>query len=418
MIRKSRATRLLLVCTALSSLLAGCASVAGSEDHVAPVATLKGSPVSKTQTDYTAALKCVADVAGSQDFPAPRIAVGHITDMTGADDLYLGRRLTQGATLMAITAVSNAGMRVIERFDTGVTQVDLDFANNRLLRDSPTVIRTPQEGQIQGVDLYIVGGISEYNHNIQSRGQDAAFSKTGRNGGSAFVANGDYVVDVGMDLRLIDARTTEVIAVKSYRKQVRGQQRELGALIANGSETLDFGLGGRRNEPIQTAIRSIIDRSVFEFTAGLYGQDASHCLSLAQQVEAIPARTSVATMRAPVQRATATPSAARPVARPAAPDMAAFPQTSRMEPAAIAPPSVPLAPWLQQSRVGQSQVQASPSQARPQSPELADGQTNFGQTQLNAPLRGLRAGQLDQPFVPGDRSNSETMQERLRREGN
>ncbi|MFN7498966.1 MAG: CsgG/HfaB family protein [Hyphomonadaceae bacterium] len=405
MTRKSRATRLILTCTALSTLLAGCASVGSAEDYVAPVAPLKGSSVAQTQTDYTAALRCVADVAGSQNYPAPRIAVGHITDMTGADDLYLGRRLTQGATLMAITAVSNAGMRVIERFDTGVTQVDLDFANNRLLRDSATVIRTPQEGQIQGVDLYIVGGISEYNHNLQSRGQDASISKSGRNGGSAFATNGDYVVDVGMDLRLIDARTTEVIAVKSYRKQVRGQQRELGALLASGSDTIDIGIGGRKNEPIQMAIRSIIDRSVFEFTAGLYGNDAGHCLSLGRQIEAPAVRKTAAAPQAIAPRA---------IARGAP----APTQTSRMEPAALAPPSVPLAPWLQQSRLGQSQLEASPSQTRPQSPELDDGQSNFGQTQLNAPLRGLRAGQLDQPFAPGDRSNNETMQERLRREGN
>jgi curli production assembly/transport component CsgG/holdfast attachment protein HfaB len=398
---KIRAPRFLLICTALSTLLAGCASVTTAEERVAPVAPLKGSAVAPTMTDYSAALKCVSNVAGSQNYPAPRIAVGHITDMTGADDLYLGRRLTQGATLMAITAVSNAGMRVIERFDTGVTQVDLDFANNRLLRDSPTVIRTPQEGQIQGVDLYIVGGISEYNHNLQSRGQDASISKSGRNSGSAFATNGDYVVDVGMDLRLIDARTTEVIAVKSYRKQVRGQQRELGALLASGSDTIDIGFGGRKNEPIQMAIRSIIDRSVFEFTAGLYGTDAGNCLNLARQIEAGPVRASAVAPRM-VARAAPAPT-----------------QTSRMEPAGfLAPTSVPLAPWLQQSRLVESQLAASPSQARPQSPEMADGQTNFGQTQLNTPLRGLRAGQLDQPFAPGDRPNNETMQNRLRREGN
>jgi curli production assembly/transport component CsgG/holdfast attachment protein HfaB len=361
---------------------------------------LKGSPVATTQTDYTPALRCVADIAGSQDYPAPRVAVGHITDMTGADDLYLGRRLTQGATLMAITAVSNAGMRVIERFDTGVTQVDLDFANNRLLRDSATVIRTPQEGQIQGVDLYIVGGISEYNHNLVSRGQDASFSKSGNKGGSAFATNGDYVVDVGMDLRLIDARTTEVIAVKSYRKQVRGQQRELGAVLASGADTIDIGIGGRKNEPIQMAIRSIIDRSVFEFTAGLYGDDAAPCFSKTRQFADMP-------QSAPP----------RAIAQ-AAPAPRQTNQYANTAPAAFASPSVPLAPWLQESRMGQGQQQNVPSQQRPQSPQSADGQTNFGQTQTNAPLRGLQTGQLGQPFAPGGRSNNETMQERLRREGN
>lgn len=399
MTRVLRPTRALIICTALSSMVAGCASTSATQAPVAPIVPLKGSAVAQTQTDYTPALRCVANIAANQAYPAPRIAVGHITDMTGADDLYLGRRLTQGATLMAITAVSNAGMRVIERFDTGVTQVDLDFANNRLLRDSPTVIRTPQEGQIQGVDLYIVGGISEYNHNLQSRGQDASFSKSGTKGGSAYFSNGDYVVDVGMDLRLIDARTTEVIAVKSYRKQVRGTQKELGAALSNGSESLDFGLGGRKNEPIQMAIRSIIDRSVFEFTASLYGNDAAPCLAMGQQIESRTVRT------APAMRYTT--SAIQPTA-----------PTSRMEPFAMAPYSVQPAPWLQPARGMQGQMQPVQPQSRPQSPEWADGQTNSGQTQINAPMRGMRAGQLDQPFAPGGRSNTETMQERLRREGN
>ena len=68
--------------------------------------------------------------------------------------------------------------------------------------------------------------------------------------------------------------------------------------------------------------------------------------------------------------------------------------------------------------MGQGQQQNVPSHQRPQSPQSADGQTNFGQTQMNTPLRGLQAGQLDQPFAPGGRTNNETMQERLRREGN
>ena len=162
-----------------------------------------------------------------------------------------------------------------------------------------------------------------------------------------------------MDLRLIDARTTEVIAVKSYRKQVRGQQRELGAVLANGSDTIDIGIGGRKNEPIQMAIRSIIDRSVFEFTAGLYGDDAAPCFAKTRQLAAVPqsAPGGAIAQAAPAPRQTN--------------------QYSNVAPAAFAPQSVPLAPWLQESRMGQGQQQNVPSQQRPQSPQSADGQTNF-----------------------------------------
>lgn len=395
--RPHQTIRLFAISTALSALLAGCASVGTDGGYVAPVVPLKGSKVAQTFTDYTPALRCMADVAGRQAYPAPRIAIGNITDMTGAEDFYLGRRLTQGATLMAITAVSNAGMRVIERYDTGVTQVDLDFANNRLLRDSPTVIRANKEGQIQGVDLYIVGGISEYNHNLQSRGKDASFAKSGDKGGSAFASSSDYVVDVGMDLRLIDARTTEVLAVRSYRKQVRGQERELGAALTATGSGLEIGMGGRKNEPIQMAIRSIIDRSVFEFTAGLYGGDAGNCLALAQQIESGPPRPTALAQRA--------------MANGRYP----YYQTAQAAPYAIAPPTVQPAPWLQQSYPSQGQYGAYPPMQMPQVPFVPSPTPNFGQPQQPAQIGGYGTDQYQQPTYPEARPNPATPQDPMRR---
>lgn len=377
----------------------GCATSAPSSKPVEPIVPLRGSPVSATQSDYSAAMACMANVAGRQSYPAPRIAVGHITDMTGADDIYLGRRLTQGATLMAITAVSNTGMRVIERFDTGVTQADLEFANNRMLRDSPTVIRVPQQGQIQGVDLYIVGGISEYNHNIQSRGQDVSIGSSGRNVGSVYASNGDYVVDVGMDLRLIDARTTEVIAVRSYRKQVRGRQRELGALIAANKGTLDIGAGGRQNEPIQMAIRNIIDRSVFEFAAGLYEEEAQPCKQLARQAEFVPARTSIVAAYAG----------------------AGAPQ--RWTPYQ----SVPLAPWLRQAQETQGGLTQNPpvnTQGdlpvwQNSSPGPQDNPVTLGtddRQMMGNPPRGLAAPTRQDPVTSQERAAAQMLRE-LRGQG-
>lgn len=134
--------------------LSACATSIDPNEPVAHVQPLSGSPVMEVTSDYSTALQCLADYARAQPYPAPRVAVGHISDLTGAEDYLSGRRLTQGATLMAITAMSEAGMRLVERFDMGVVQVELDYAQSGLLRDAPNVLRTVQYGQMEGADLY------------------------------------------------------------------------------------------------------------------------------------------------------------------------------------------------------------------------------------------------------------------------
>lgn len=242
--------------------------------HVEP---LRGSPIVDVSTDYTQSLYCIADYARQQNFPAPRVAVGHITDLTGADDALTGRRLTQGGTLMAISAVTKAGMRVVERFDMGVIQVELEYAQNGLLRDAPGILRKTTAGQVEGADLYIVGGITEYNPNIRSQGAQAYGGTNDDPGGAISVGFNEYIIDVGLDLRIIDTRSTEVIGVKALRKQIRGQEVEAGVFSFFGGSVIDIGGGQRALEPVQTAVRSMIERSVYEFMRDLYGLDASAC---------------------------------------------------------------------------------------------------------------------------------------------
>lgn len=263
---------------ALGALLAfavsGCASIDGPAARVEP---LRGSAPEAITTDYTAALRCLGSHVRSQSYPAPRLAVGLITDMTGAQDQIQGRRLTQGATLMAITAAADAGMRLVERYDMGVLQVELDYARSGLLRDSEQVIREVQAGSIQGADLYIIGGITEYNPNIRSRGADAFATGKSDRATSLSLGASDYVVDVGIDLRLVDARSSEVIAVRGLRKQIVGREIRAGVFGFADGTTIDIGGGQRAMEPVQTAVRTMVDRIVYEFIASLYDVSPELC---------------------------------------------------------------------------------------------------------------------------------------------
>src|SRR6185503_6945630 len=110
--------------------LTGCVSpVADSSGrYTAPIG---GSPVISNETPYSAALRCMAGYTRVRPI---RIAVGQIADYTGkAESDNSGRKITQGAALMAMSALSKAGVDLVERFDTSVAEMELKYANNRLI---------------------------------------------------------------------------------------------------------------------------------------------------------------------------------------------------------------------------------------------------------------------------------------------
>jgi holdfast attachment protein HfaB len=310
----------------LALAVTGCASVDKPAARVEPI---RGSAPEVITTDYTAALQCIGRHVRSQPYPAPRLAVGLITDMTGAQDQLQGRRLTQGATLMAITAAADAGMRLVERYDMGVLQVELDYARSGLLRDSEQVIREVQAGAIQGADLYIIGGITEFNPNIRSRGADAFAAGQSARATSLSLGGSDYVVDVGIDLRLVDARSSEVLAVRSLRKQIVGREIRAGVFGFVDGTTIDIGGGQRAMEPVQTAVRTMVDRIVYEFIASLYDVPAEFCqqgvgeqVAMAETSDARGADTAIkplpanaAVSEAPMQPASPQPVSSAPVLR-------------------------------------------------------------------------------------------------------
>lgn len=260
--------------TAVSLMIGGCGSTNATRSSVEP---LNGSAVERVSTEFTPALFCLAEYVERRNFLPPRIAVGHITDATGANDYFDGKRVTQGATLMAKRAVAEAGMRLVERFDLGVLKVDLDYSQNNLINDGSNRNRAIRDGQISGADLYIVGGITEFNPNIRSRAGDFFGSVGSFPGASLGIGVKDFVFDVAIDMRVVDAQSSDIVYVSSFRKQLRGHEIEAGILASFKNITADIGAGQRRLEPTQTGIRSMIERAIFEFGAEIYNMDKTNC---------------------------------------------------------------------------------------------------------------------------------------------
>jgi curli production assembly/transport component CsgG/holdfast attachment protein HfaB len=179
---------------------------------------------------------------------------------------------------MAMTALAKAGARQVERFDTSVGELELKYANNKLITDAP--VANPNEpadyrkimaGQVAGSDFFIVGGITELNYNIRSSGVDAYAGEVKDTGVKGLFTGRTYVMNVALDLRLVDTRTLEVVDVISYQKQIVGKEIKAGVFDILNGNIFDISGGQGALEPMQLAVRSMIERATLEFMANLYG---------------------------------------------------------------------------------------------------------------------------------------------------
>ncbi len=238
-----------------------------------------GAPVISNETPYSSALRCMSGVTRTRPI---KIAVGQVSDYTGKSESDgSGRKVTAGAALMTMTALAKAGVPMVERFDTSVAEMDLKYANNKLIADdqpkAPGDYRKILSGSVLGSDYYIVGGITELNFNIRSE------NATGDGGGSGTAATKGtfggsmYVMNIGVDMRLVNSITLEVVDVISYQKQIIGRQVSAGIFSFLGANFFDASVGESALEPIQLAVRSVIERGVLEMVSRAYGSSSGAC---------------------------------------------------------------------------------------------------------------------------------------------
>ncbi|MBP8072190.1 MAG: holdfast anchoring protein HfaB [Brevundimonas sp.] len=284
--------RTLIAALMAASMLSACASTGFDPATGLYAEPVGGAPATANATPLTGALTCLADTAAGRGLAAPRLAVGEIADLTGKLDLETGRRVTQGASLFAVTALGRAGVPLVERADQTVAEVERTYAAARVLSDTPAAagdapgpLRPVNPGQIAGSRFYLVGGITELNYNIESGGGDLRVGaldpedpKTGF-GGSRFVMN------VAMDLRLVDSISQEVVAIAAYQKQIVGREIRAGVFDILGGVAVDLSGGQSALEPLQLGVRTLIERGVYDVAAELYGLTDSACLPAVQTAD-------------------------------------------------------------------------------------------------------------------------------------
>jgi curli production assembly/transport component CsgG/holdfast attachment protein HfaB len=262
--------------------LSGCISPS-ADDSGRYTTPIGNAPVIANETPYSDSLRCMAGYTRQHPI---RVAVGQIADYTGKSESdNSGRKVTQGAALMAMSALAKAGVPLVERFDTSVAEMELKYANNKLISDGPRTQDGPTDyrkifaGSIPGSDYYLVGGITELNFNIRSMGANINGGDTATDGLKGTAGASMYVMNVGLDLRLVDTNTLEVVKVISEQKQIIGRQVSAGAFDFLGHTFFDASVGESALEPIQLAVRSVIERAVLEMMANTYRMPAGACES-------------------------------------------------------------------------------------------------------------------------------------------
>jgi len=268
----------------------GLAACATTPPPVSPAGLyaqpIGSAPATRNATPYSAGLFCLGQEARRNGRRSPTIAVGRILDYTGKQEENVGGpKLTQGGSLMAISALAKAGAQMVERYDTSVPELELRFANNKLISDGgsaqPGAYRPILAGQYAGSDYVLSGGITELNYNIRSNTAEASAGGDTARSARALAGGKTYVMNIGMDLRLVDTRTMRIVDVISYQKQIIGREVGVGAFSFLGSNVVDISAGRGELEPLQLGVRSLIERATLEFMSNLYDLPLESCFNLA-----------------------------------------------------------------------------------------------------------------------------------------
>jgi curli production assembly/transport component CsgG/holdfast attachment protein HfaB len=274
---------------AVSTLLAGCGGTGVAGPNGLYATPIGNAPVTANPTPYSQSLYCMADYARRYNLPSPRIAIGRISDYTGTIAADGGRQITQGASLMAYSALAKAGARMVERYDTSISELELRYANNKLIGDESNDPNDPGyrrilAGQVPGSDFYLVGGITEVNYNIRSGGFDIGQGETdSARPGSTLLQRKVFVMNIALDLRLVQTTTMEVVDVISYQKQVVGKEISAGVFDFLDGNVFDISAGTGGMEPVQLAVRALVERATLEMMANLYGAPGPQiCLDAAR----------------------------------------------------------------------------------------------------------------------------------------
>jgi curli biogenesis system outer membrane secretion channel CsgG len=266
----------------------GCAPVTEQtyvEGTGGNVPVLVSASVTENRTPVDDALQCYGETllrVRPADQPLS-IAVGDIRDFTGRINDQEGAAITQGAGLMVYSSLAAMGsaIRINERLDPRIAELELEYIDRQRLGDgrlhqaSPSAAPAPwlpyMGGSILQSDYYIVGGVTELNHNLISGGAEALIGGVGARARYA-------VINVAVDLRIVNSRSLVVEHAVSLQKQVIGQEVGVDVFRFFGTRLFDIKGGLQMTEPMQMAVRTILQLGTLDLLEAVSGVANEPCV--------------------------------------------------------------------------------------------------------------------------------------------
>ncbi len=272
---------------AISLLASGCQSVHREFENFSTAKryVVKGPDVIDNATPVNPAFACLSNHIREKKLPRVSIAVGNVKDYTGKySEGEGGSAITQGGSLMVISALGKLGntVAVRERFDTTVSDREYAYMNAQRLGDGKARLinangRKRQinwipkpSGNVQRSQVYIVGGITELNYNLSSGGFTTEIAGIGPR-------VRQFTIGVAADLRLVNTANLNVVKSVSLQKQVVGYEIKAGVFKFFGDNLYNIEAGTKSQEPLQLAIRTILEMATLELVSKIYKFDYKAC---------------------------------------------------------------------------------------------------------------------------------------------
>lgn len=266
-------------------VLSGCGATTLSRPSPESAVVLQALPVSGNGTPMDTAFACFGPRLQAARRAPLAIGVGEVRDFTGKSSVTEGATNTQGGALMVMSAMGKLGgaIRMHERFDPRVGELEFLYSDRRQLGDG-RIWNVPEGrslrqvpwlpymgGSILQSQYFIVGGITEVNWSVQSGGGGLRINNVG-------LAARTFTVNVAADLRIVDTRSLVVAHRVSLQKQVVGHEVNADVFRFFGTRPFDVSAGPRNLEPVQMAVRSVLELGVLELLSAVSGQPLEGCL--------------------------------------------------------------------------------------------------------------------------------------------
>src|SRR6056297_1976865 len=192
--------------------------------------------------------------------PKARIAVARFENKTADAAGYAGwysPSIGDGMADMLTTALVNSGRYIVlerQALDDVLGEQDLG-ASGRVREETAAAI-----GEIEGAELLVVAAVTEFDGNSGGTSGSLGGGDLGRVVGA--IAGGTRSAHMAIDLRVVDARTSRILAATSVEGEA--QDFDIGGALSGytGSVGLGGSLSSWKNTPREKALRQVIGAAV------------------------------------------------------------------------------------------------------------------------------------------------------------